>query len=392
MRLPTGKAIILAIGLLITLHGCGDAEQREAGTADDGPLAELYRERVETARRLAAIVRALQEGRCEQGLELLEAAGVGETRVMSFVSYTIHRAVLHIEGKCLARDPALAAELLTNMIALDPLPEAQARLGALYWAGAGVEQDQDKARALFRRAVHGRAADLLGLKLPHALDGLPVLGNLWGMSARDMHHEFVDYLTGPWTLPEPLRAELDWLDQLKAGGGAAIFEASKYFRDGTGGFERNEKLAFNLLETAAADYDHLPALFPFALAVRERRMCPHEESRCDPMITYSNYFLTKAAHLGDIRAQRLIVKVMDSENCHPDEIHDDSPSLREIHYYWLLRLAGMGDEVGEQILRVGQMLKKKERISLEEMARDTEWYGLAMRLPCTESFAFDTVH
>lgn len=117
--------------------------------ACDGPSEEEalgdYFERQAAVVETAA--RALQADDCDLAINTLNARSTPRL-------YPVASAVLRIDGRCLDRNYAMAARLLTEEASLvAPDPVALARLGSLHETGEGVEQDEAKALSYHRHAI-----------------------------------------------------------------------------------------------------------------------------------------------------------------------------------------------------------------------------------------------
>ena len=369
--------------IALSLAGCVDLSDKVAGE-----LAAYDRGRAEGVARITAIARLLKAGQCDEGLARFEAWAAARRGGLYPDQIKLFRAALAMEGRCAPRDPERAARLLeaANAIraraGLAPDSEALARLGALYWRGDGVPRNKPRATRLFRRAVLMRAPVLLSPRPVPRQKLLAPAEHLWGLSAREIERNFVNLLTGPWDLPQPLRNQLAWIETVKAGGGPAILALSEHIRDGTGGFEQDPALAFHLLEVAADDYDYTPALFPYAMALRARKLCPYDETYCEPQVSLSDRYLIEAADRNDVRAQQAVLDLLETARCDRATPEDTAADWDEAYYYWLLRLRRNGGTPGDRLQQAAGRLAPQRREEIEERAGDPDWPGRLVGLPC----------
>ena len=133
------KRIMVALAALMLITAFGEGAQ---GTDESPPLEANASPLLDDR---AAMAKALQAGDCETVNAVLDRnAGL----------LLLDQVTLLMEGRCVPANPALAASMLNEMVEGSwDHANALARLGALYETGRGVDQDVERAAALYRRAV-----------------------------------------------------------------------------------------------------------------------------------------------------------------------------------------------------------------------------------------------
>lgn len=340
---------------------------------------------------------ALQAGDCETAVETIFA--LSNPR-----AYPVASAVLRIEGRCLERDPEVAARLLEEeTVHAGPSPIAFARLGSLYATGQGVPQDNAAALRHYRQAVAivgltdieleidaerraeeaarppVRKEDMSPEQLRYAeekaefeelMAGFDAgrkdyeFGDLWGLSEQEMLYGFVDPVTGPWSLPEALVAEVAAMQQAKEAGGEALLQIAQSLRDGSNGYPQDDNLALEWARTAGERYAHLPAKKAAVRWIGEPGFCDAREFECHYSPDIVNMDLVTLAASGDLDAIEAV------SHCIVDAEPYTQKSISV--YFWLLMRQRHGLPVDEGDMAAAIEALSPENDDVIEFAKDMQ--------------------
>ena len=186
------------------------------------------------------------------------------------------------------------------------------------------------------------------------------LSEIWGTTPKGMILGFVDADTGPWELPMPLKGEIKWLEKIVASNGQEIMEIAFYLREGTGGFEKDEAMAFNWLMIAAFPYEYVPSYYEIVKWTRDENFCSHsDEPYCTKDIFYSNVYLIDAAINGHKQAMEEVIQCLLKV--------PDYPKKPMAVYFWLLRSKEIGLEIQDQDLQDAESRLSDEQKELVEI-------------------------
>ncbi len=240
------------------------------GVPEDSYAFELQKTQCERAQLLEAHSQsqqlyrqqseALFSGRCDLFFELW---GAPLTDIEE--NWPSLAGGMHWRGLCTPRSPEKAFAVLNASVerGLDD-PSSLAQLGALYWAGEGVPQDQQRARQLFRLAALYAFPEYYIEQSQFMIRAgrwsQPLLrddaNSFWGVTKVQTWLGFMPPLLGPWDLPELLRQERLWMEGVYMSGPVGIVEIAEQLWRGLGEYPQLPNLAVRWL--VAADLSGAP--------------------------------------------------------------------------------------------------------------------------------------
>ncbi|MBL6934026.1 MAG: sel1 repeat family protein [Alphaproteobacteria bacterium] len=270
-------------------------------------------------------IEALEKWDCRTAVSLLEKKEA-EGDLKAFINF----GELYETGRCVDRDLARAAEYYQAAHDKDP-SLVSARLGYLYLRGLGVGKNEERARNLFRQAV----LVMIGL-------------------SPEWREALVEALMGERGIPPELRAELDWIQNIKSGGPHDWYEAALQIREESGGDLLHEQAARDLLEKAAREGDR-DAQYELG------RWHLEDVAPGEPHLEAFGYFLD-AAEQGHHEAQKELALLYESGDFGDRGRDYWGDSGRDYWaYYWLVRAKEGGLNVEEELERIGARLTDEEK-------------------------------
>lgn len=286
--------------------------------------------------------------------------------------YPVQRAIMMIEGKCAARDPAAAAEILKRYEEPDRYNHvATARLGDLLAKGHGVERDETRARAIFRRAALSMADELYPMVGSSIFEFQIREAAVWDSSATGMVLGFAEPLTGPWDIPEALQNEADLVLAFEEKGAEGLIELAVQVRFGTGEYEADPEMAFSWLGRAAGDFEHLPAKKLFVKWAYDKEFCRLERTECDDSRVSANFYLKDIAAADDLWALKAVSECI--------TLVADYPEKKLADYFWLLERKRRGWSYDPAALKAA-----KNRLSETDQGLMEDWKSVdSSRVPFT---------